>query len=382
MGWAASRRGQVGAFPWSSLDRRAPDQLQAPAHVRRQMVPRGRAWAFANACGRLLGRIVSFEVVATWSADETPSRPGDLSVVLSLGDAPGLALFVESALALRLASLAASNPLERADGVRVLEAEVVGAATAFSVLAARCMGAPWRLAGAELPKGPVACARAAVTIDDDVFELVAAVPSPEATPIQALGAGPLAALGVDVRALASLGDVPLSLPVVVAVTRATDDDLAALGPGAAWVPGETWTARRGSDGAWRGTALLAAPLADAGLVAEVDAGGQWRLGGAWRHGDHAPTESGTDEADGSCAVRVEAGEVTMPACAWADLAPGALLPVLARDAVTLRAGGDAMARGRVMTLNGEQVVLLEAMLHGKQGAPLRRLGARALQSVD
>lgn len=349
-------RGRGQPFPWSSLDRSTPDRVRALAPRVGRPTPVQPFAAFVEACGRSLGLPASIEVVATWVADGPPSRPGDLSVTLSLGASADLALSVENAVARRLTSLAAGRPIDRADDVRSLRAETAGGFAAFLAVAMRRTGAPWRLAAGELPSGPVACARAAVWVGEEFFEAVAAVPLSAEAP-GAHDDHPLATLGADVRALAALGDVPLSLPAVVAVTGATDGDLAALEPGAAWAPGETWTALRGPDGAWRGTALLVAPLAGAGLVAEADSG-QWRLAAGWR-GCRAPTDAGAGEADPSLAVRVEVGTVTLPARAWARLSPGAPLPLPAGDAVTLRAGGDEWVRGRVMTLNGEQVALVE-----------------------
>ncbi len=358
-------RGQP--FPWSSLDRSKPDRVRAFAPRIRRPMPAQPFASFVEACGRSLGLPVSIEVVATWAADGPPSRPGDQSVTLSLGGPANLVLSVENVVARRLTSLAAGRPIDLADDVRGLRAETAGGFAAFLAVALRRTGAPWRLAAGELPRGPVACARAAVWVGDDFFETVAAVPLSSGAPV-AHDDHPLAALGADVRALAALGDVPLSLPAVVAVTGATDGDLAALAPGAAWAPGETWTALRGPDGTWRGTALLVAPLAGAGLVAEADAG-QWRLAAGWR-GCRAPAGAGAGEAEASLALRVEVGVVTLPARAWARLAPGAPLPLTAGDAVTLRAGGGELCQGRVMTLNGEQVALVEET-SGGGGRPER-----------
>jgi flagellar motor switch/type III secretory pathway protein FliN len=318
----------------------------------------------------MLGRPVSLDVVETWVADGLPSRPGDLIVGLSLEGPPGLVLSVDSLLAVRIASIVAGHPLERVGAPPALEAEIAGGVTAFLVVAARYAGTPWRLSESALPRGPFACLRAAASVGEDVFEVTAALPLAPSQPPVSNGAHPLAALGVDVDALASLGDVPLSLPVVVATTQATDADLAALAPGAAWVPGETWMARRGPDGTWRGASILAAPFAQAGLVAETDASGQWILQ-TWRRGSQSPTDGGTDE--GLSAVRVEVGPVTLTAREWARLTPGAPLPPPFGDMVTLRADGRTVASGRVTTVNGGQAVLLEAMRDGRLGMGLRLL---------
>jgi hypothetical protein len=356
--------GKRGAFAWSVLDRLTPTQLSPPARARLRGAPRSAGTALAEACTRMLGRPVSLDVVETWTADELPSRPGDLSIGLSLEDTTRLVLSVDSSLAIRIASLVAGHPLERVDAPPALEAEVAGGATAFLVVAARYAGAPWRLSGGVLLRGPFACLRAAVSVGEDVFEATAAVPLAPSQPPASDGACPLAVLGVDVDALASLGDMPLSLPVVVAITQATDADLAALAPGAAWVPGETWMARRGQDGTWRGTSMLAAPFAQAGLVTEADASGQWSVQ-TWRRGDQSQTDGGVD--DGSSVVRVEVGPITLAAREWARLVPGAPLPLPFGDVVMLRVGGLAVASGRVTTVNGEQVVLLEATREDELG---------------
>ncbi len=343
-------------FPWSALDRFSSAQARALSRARRQIAPHLPLAALADGCARLLGRPLALEVVETWADEQPPHAPAHLGVPLALdGGAAALLLYVENALALRLASLVLGHPLAWPDPARALAPEVAGAASAFLALAARQTGAPFRLGPATAPEGPFACVRAVVLVGEDVFDAMAAVP---------LDPVPPPPPPFDRHALAALGDLPLALPLVAAAGGASDDDLAALAPGAAWAPGDAWALRRGPDGAWHGGAMLAAPRAEAGLEVRGDEGGL-RLGGKQIA---CPWEVfSNDEAPPGPAlrvVRVEVGRVTLPARAWATLAPGAALPPPPPGPVTLRVGGEAVARGRLARVGGEDVVIIDETAPG------------------
>jgi hypothetical protein len=338
-------------FPWSALERLSGVEARALGQARRQIAPRLHVAAVAEGCARLLGRPLGIEVVETW-ADETPPRAAThLAVPLALDEgAVGLVLYVENALALRLAAIVLGHPLAWADPARPLAPEVAGAAAAFVTLAARQTGAPFRLAQGEPPAGLFACVRAVVLLGDEVFDALASVPLARLAPPPP---------PFDRQALAALGELPLSLPLVAAACGVSDDDLAALAPGAAWAPGEAWTLRPGEGGAWRGRALLVAPRAEVGLEARAGEGGGLTLGG----GVACPWEAAPDEEAGEGpalrVLRVEVGRVTMAARAWAGLSVGASLPPPLAGLVTLRVGGEAIARGHVARVEGEEVVIID-----------------------
>lgn len=339
-------------FPWSALDRLSRVEARALGQARRQIAPHLPVAALAEGCARLLGHPLALEIVETWAGDALPGASAHLSVSLALGnEGPGLVLYVENALALRLASLIVGHPLDWPDPACPLAPEVAGAAAAFLALAARQTGAPWRLAQGASPAGPFACVRAVALLGDDVFDAFAAVP---------LAPLPPAPPPFDRHALAALGALPLSLPLVAASGGATDDDLVALAPGAAWAPGDAWTLRRNAAGSWQGRGLLAAPRAEVGLEVHADEGGVLTLG-AGRVACPWDTSSDNEGDEGPAlrVLRVEAGRVTLPALAWAALAPGAPLPTPAPGPLVLRVGGEAIARGRLGRVGGEDVVLID-----------------------
>ncbi|HEU4411286.1 MAG TPA: hypothetical protein VFS43_38900 [Polyangiaceae bacterium] len=343
-------------FPWSALEHLSGAEARALGQARRQIAPHLSLAALAEGCSRLLGRPLGLEVVESWADEVPPRAPSHLSVPLALGDGDvNLVLYVENALALRLASIVVGHPLAWADPARPLAPEVAGAAAAFVTLAARQTGAPFRLGQGEPSAGPFACVRAVVLVGDEVFDALAAVP---------LAPLPPAPPAFDRYALAALGDLPLSLPLVAAVSGASDDDLAALAPGAAWAPGAALTLRPGEGGAWRGRALLVAPRAEVGLEVRAGEGGGLILGGRFACPWEGSPEEEAGEGQALRALRVEVGRVTMAARAWAALSAGASLPPAAMTGVlTLRVGGEAIARGHLARVGGEEVVVVDETAH-------------------
>lgn len=337
-------------FPWSALDRLTGAQARAINRARRQLAPHLGVAALAEGCSRLLGRPLSIEIVETWADDLLPSNQAHFSVPLALDEGgTGLVLSVENTLAAHLAAIVVGHPLAWPDHTRPLAPEIAGAAAAFLTLAARQTGAPWRLGPGVPPAGPFACVRAVVLLGEDVFDALAAVP---------LAFEPSAPSPFRGHALAALGDLPLSLPLIAATSGVTTDDLAALTPGSAWAPGDALTLRPEPNGFWRGKALLVAPNAEVGLEVVSDESGlrlsQFSVACPY-------DESAHDDGDEPSlrALRVEVGQVTLGARAWAALHAGARLPPVKPGVVTLRVGGQAIARGRLARVGGEDVVLVD-----------------------
>jgi Type III flagellar switch regulator (C-ring) FliN C-term len=348
-------------FPWSALERLSGAEARALGQARRQIASRVSVAALAEGCSRLLNHPLELEVVEIWADETLPRGPAHLNVPLTLGEgAPKLVLYVENPLALRLASIVLGQPLAWTDPSRPLSPEIAGAAAAFVALAARQTGAPFRLGQGEPPAGIFACVRAVVLLGDAVFDALAAVP------LERLPPSPLP---FDRHALAALGDLPLSLPLVAAACGASDDDLAALVPGAAWAPGEALTLRREEGGGWRGRALLVAPGAEIGLEVRAGEGGL-TLGDGRGLCSWSDTSAEEEAGEGAALhmLRVEVGRVTMTARAWAMLSPGASLPAPRPSAVTLRVGGQAIARGHIARVGGDDVVVIDTT-GGRYGSP-------------
>jgi flagellar motor switch/type III secretory pathway protein FliN len=186
--------------------------------------------------------------------------------------------------------------------------------------------------------------------------------------------------------LASLGDVPIALPIVAAVSLSTAGELGTLRRGDAWLPG-TWNLRRStSPGAtFEGPVLLASPTSETALRAVLGEEGRlvlregveslaWTPRGGVDREEVAVSEAERDalvEAVGEVpvVVRVEIGVAEMRARDWASLAPGDVVSLGRKigDAVTLRVGGVTVARGELVDLEGEVGVRILGRTDGDPG---------------
>jgi type III secretion system YscQ/HrcQ family protein len=175
--------------------------------------------------------------------------------------------------------------------------------------------------------------------------------------------------------LGELGNVEVSLPVVVALSLATRAELATLRPGSAWLPGKgAFVDARGV-----GRGVLAAPTGERGAAVDLTADGRIVL----RHDavaiapDEASTADDMAEANGDdtltdavleapVVVRVELGSVSMPANEWAKLRPGDVIETGQRVAepVVLRIAGRAVARGELVDVDGELGVRIRELVKG------------------
>ena len=179
--------------------------------------------------------------------------------------------------------------------------------------------------------------------------------------------------------LASLGGIPLRLPLVGAASVGSRSDLSSLRPGDVWLPDDGWLH---AGPAPRGAELHRLPLRRAALssperehgvaVGCSDDGRLVLRGDIIALGADVESESreqsGDDEAmsqpddtlkgialDAPIVVRVEVGSVTLTAREWAQLRPGDVLETglrLAEPAV-LRVAGREVARGELVSIDGD-----------------------------
>jgi len=175
----------------------------------------------------------------------------------------------------------------------------------------------------------------------------------------------------DAGTLLSLGAMPLSLPLVAAVALASPEELLALSPGAAWLPGEAW-AIAPSDRGWQGRGWLVAGGGELGAEVSLEMQ-QNSLALVLRHpcGSRSweppmstplPDASAPALADvlaeTPVVVRVEVASITLEAQQWARLGVGDVVASGVRlgEPVVLRAGGSVFARGELCVLDGELAV--------------------------
>ncbi len=171
--------------------------------------------------------------------------------------------------------------------------------------------------------------------------------------------------------IARLGWLRISLPWVCALAPLAAADAAALRPGDVWVPGGGWV--RGAPGEesperWPG--WLAAPRAEYGWPVRARADGAVQLG---HRAEVLPgleveaVESAMEEKEpelgqvlgqAPVVVRLEVGALEMTAAEWAALRPGDLVDTGRRvsEGVLLRVGGQVIARGELVEIEGDMGV--------------------------
>lgn len=163
--------------------------------------------------------------------------------------------------------------------------------------------------------------------------------------------------------LRGLGATPLSIPLVASAWSAPAGELFSLRRGDALVPNR-WGLARTDAGGLAGALWLAPVEWQEGIRTELGEGGRLVLRGDLESlcGPEAEMdEKGDDTAlvsaigDLPVVVRVEIGEATMPARAWAELASGDVIALGRRvgERVLVRVGGVALARGELVDIEGE-----------------------------
>jgi flagellar motor switch/type III secretory pathway protein FliN len=166
----------------------------------------------------------------------------------------------------------------------------------------------------------------------------------------------------------------------------------ALEAGDVWLPGEGWTVRTVPTGADRtrlvGRLALAAGTSERGVWVDCSSDGQLVLTREVAALSADPAE-GSDETmgaspnrtdddttladtvlDAPVVVRVEVGSVTLPAREWAALGKGDVIQTGVRvgEPVVLRVAGKAIARGELVSVDGELGVRVIEMLQAGTAA--------------
>jgi flagellar motor switch/type III secretory pathway protein FliN len=313
----------------------------------------------------------------------TLGYPGGACCLLQAPDGmPAVLLELEAELAHRLVALLLARPLRWVDRSRPAPVTVQAAVGAACLAAARraCPAVPlslravdtaaWQTFVAAIQSG-VLRAQATLLLDGEPFGVRAHVLAVQR---------PTAADSVFGPAeLARLGAVPVELGIVAARSVTQARELAALGVGDAWMPGEGWTLRE-EEGTMGGPVALCAPGSSVGLAAVLHADGRIVLEeGLMRVDDEMQQEPATrTSVAGSLAeaigeapivVRVEVGSVVMRAQDWATLRPGDVVTTGRRlgERVTLRAGSVEIARGELVDVEGELGVRIHDVITLGQG---------------
>jgi flagellar motor switch/type III secretory pathway protein FliN len=322
----------------------------------------------AEALSELLGERATTHVSSVTVASEDRETPYGSSLAFSTSDdSVRVRIDLDRQLARTLVARVLGRPAALGDPRLATGPEVDGALLAIvCAVARRAHGSgdslrpmgPGRWAVA--PGERTLAVRASVTIGADSYGVNAQVQlrrpfSADAEPGH--------------HALRDLGDLPISLPVVVAIATAAAGELFAIAPGDVFLPGEGWTvasAGAASLSSLTGKVMLAAPGQDRGISATLGEGGSIVVVGVGptSHDVEATvTTSNRDETtatrevilDAPLVVRVELGSVTLTAREWAELGPGDVIAMSRRvsEPVILRIAGQEVARGEIVDIEGE-----------------------------
>ncbi len=367
-------------FPWHALPRVSSAHVHTAARVR-------RAWgtvscaAIASSLRELVNHPVAIEIRRVTAATTHKLDLGARGTVIVLGDerrpSPlSVAVEIEAELALAIASTLTGGKLPRAVRGRKVDPEVAGALAGVAQWLARTSVATVSIVAIEPERLSDHLGVDALAIDLTVglgvlrtaVRLAVSVPELDATP------------DLDAQTtLRLLGETPLSLHVVCASGLARAADLARVARGDVVVVEKTELTLAAAD-ASVGLRVRAADPADvegnrrvvledvrvqlaAGpLAAEMapnDASGPMNDDAARDATMQLPAlDDGArlaeDLAELPLQVRVEMGTATLPAREWATLGAGDVLVLDRRvgDAVTLRIGGRALARGELVDVDG------------------------------
>jgi flagellar motor switch/type III secretory pathway protein FliN len=370
-------------FPWKTLETITRAEVAALREMRRRVARNVRLDALAAALAGLIGadvKVLVGRVTSLRAGAVGRALDGGIGVVLAPADGDALAgaalLEVEPALA----AVVVARVLRRPPPVVVNAAAAPSEAIA-GALAAVIVAAARRAHAHAMPLRAVSAGAAPVLEadfvrgDSQTLSLSLTVLVGDDAYASRLVVRRVEALSMPrrewtARSLSSLGELPLSLPIVGCATRARVADVASLRVGDAWLPG-TWPLEvvsdggaNGAAGSLRGPVLLAAPSAAAGVRARLVDGGRLVLSGevdavcaAEADMTEAEAESALLDALGDVpvVVRVEIGEARMAARDWAALGRGDVITVGRRvgELVVLRVGGVAVARGELVNVDGE-----------------------------
>jgi hypothetical protein len=298
---------------------------------------------------------------------ETGLLSAQVQVVVGLDGEAFFAVGADVALAAAIVGALTGDPNRWVDPRVVSSAELEAVLAAFVVATARKVtGLPLRWASGPVAS-PAVSARCVVSLDGEPHELQICTPIERLPTREAFSRA----------ALRGLGALPIGLPLVVATSLVSAEQLGQLTPGAAWSPGEGWSWRREGSG-FSGPAALVAPRAEEGLGVELRRvlGGRQEVvltrglvPAPWSPAmpptsfpdladPNTPPDLAIALAEAPLLLRVEVATISLEAQAWAGAGPGDVLATGVRlgAPVVLRAGGLAVATGELCDLDGELAV--------------------------
>jgi len=363
-------------YPWATLPRATRSASAALFAVRRALGGRSVPARALEALEDLAGTPVAFASEAAGPSLQTTVASETLRLRLTgPASADGLSpwwllLEVEPALAVALVARVTKRPSVRAVGPGLPGPSVVGAFAAILAAAVRRAGVPVLVSdaggsfGLEAASPGAAVAAFTVFVDDQATQLRAFFPE------SLVAAAPVSFARKD---LATLGPLPLDLPLVACRIVASASDVASLSPGDVWTLGDAWRLGR-LDAPLAGPLWLCAGSSEAGLAASLEADGRVVLRDGVEELGWSPMQEETEEGarvakavgEVPVVVRVEVGSARMKAKEWSALAPGDVVGLGSKvgSTVVLRVSGMAVAEGELVDLEGEIGVRIRRRLTG------------------
>jgi len=362
---------EIRAYPWDALDtvpREAAHLLRdARRAVRRAIDERKIGQSLSELLGEHVSVIVSDVNVA---AADAPGLHGATLTFATSDDAVRVELDLDHELSRTLVARVVGRPSRLGDPRLPLAPEIEGGLAAIAcTVARRAHGAGEALR--PLGSGALRLAPGERRIDVHATVLIGADAYAARATIQMRR--PFAPDTTDPAVeLSALGAIPISLPVVAAISVARTVDVYGFAIGDVWMPGEGWSVHRAGPSQGHaaapspitGDVLLVAPGGERALRARIAENGEIVVLGvgtaqhdAEAKGMSQDDPSATSEValDAPLVVRVELGAVTMSAREWAALRPGDVVAVGRRvsEPVVLRIAGMVVARGELVDIEGE-----------------------------
>lgn len=352
MNWGSTMPAvSVRPYPWQALER-VPRAAVKQLGRLREHAAAVRPDDLARALAALVGANIEVSVT-TLRVGKPPRELTEVGLGVGAGN---VTIGAEPALVIALLERILARPFALGRPGAELEPSVLGAFAALAVeVARRVTSEPVMLVSPLAAREDALCALAKVSVDGRAFAAYA---------LSTLGPAPTH--GATPPDPARLGDLPLDVPLVVARSLLTRDELERLAPGTAFMPGEpAWVDTRGA-----GRGVLAAATADRGVAVELPPDGRLVLRGETVEllpdaPDSTPKAmSDADDmnqtlVDAALAapviVRVELGSVSMTAADWAKLRIGDVIETGRRIAepAILRVAGRVVARGELVDVDGE-----------------------------
>ena len=355
----------VRPFPWQALERLSRDAALASGQIRRAVAEGVDLSRVPSAMSEVFGAEATAYLNAIRVGDAPRSSSSPLLCARS--EAVQVWLYCDSELVTTAVNRLLQRPVNLSDG-QDADSSVAGAFAAMAAeVVRRAHGRmPFDCAPASAaPSGPGAQLDFTLLIDGRAFKVNAwAVCSEQGLRQPAAG-----------RQLSELGAMPIAVPLVAAVVQIERGELAALGVGDAFMPGDGWWIDRQLGG----LCALASGGQEQGVAVELSPDGQVVVRGETRslileESKVSQPDGPEDDAlstaalDAPLVVRVEFGSVTLSAREWAELGPGDVLETGRRIAepVILRVGGQEVARGELVDVEGELGVKIQSLSAGRE----------------